>query len=40
MLIQRASEASEADYQLCSIEILDIMYVCMYTYVKIFRPRF
>ncbi len=37
-LIQRASEA---DYQSCSIEISDIyIYVCMYTYVKIFRPRF
>ncbi len=43
ILIQRASEASEADYQSCSIEISDIyiyIYVGMYAYVKKFRPRF
>ncbi len=42
-IIQRASEASEADYQSCSIEISDMyIYICMYmyTYVKIFCPRF
>ncbi len=33
-LIQRASEASEADSQSCSIEISDI-YIGMYAYVKI-----
>ncbi len=26
-IIQRASEASEADYQSCSIEISDILYI-------------
>ncbi len=31
-IIQRASEASEADYQSCSIEISDIyIYVCIRT---------
>ncbi len=42
-IIQRASEASEADSQSCSIEISDIyiyIYVGMYAYVKKFRPRF
>ncbi len=40
-VIQRASEASEADSQSCSIEISDIyIYVGMYAYVKKFRPRF
>ncbi len=34
--IQRASEASEADSQSCSIEISDIyIYIGMYAYVKI-----
>ncbi len=32
-MIQRASEASEADYQSCSIEISDI-YICRYVYVR------
>ncbi len=41
IIIQRASEASGADYQSCSIEISDIyIYVGMYAYVKKFRPRF
>ncbi len=32
LLVQRASEASEADYQSCSIEISDIyIYVCIRT---------
>ncbi len=34
-LIQRASEASEADYQSCSIEISDIyIYICRYVCVR------
>ncbi len=34
-VIQRASEASEADYQSCSIEISDIyIYICRYVCVR------
>ncbi len=35
-IIQRASEASEADYQSCSIEISDIynIYICRYVCVR------
>ncbi len=35
LFIQRASEASEADYQSCSIEISDIyIYICRYVCVR------